>query len=71
MTIQNEHHADDKESRLPQSGNHEEETTLWATHDVSGYGNELRSVQLPADLEKAFGESWQRNEPCYRYLAEH
>ncbi len=28
-------------------------------------------LMMPPDLDKAFEESWQRNEPGYRYLAEH
>ncbi len=31
---------------------------------------EVRPVMTP-ELRKAFEESWQRNEPGYRYLAEH
>jgi antitoxin component of MazEF toxin-antitoxin module len=31
---------------------------------------EIRPVLSP-DLRKAFEESWQRNEPGYRHLAEH
>ena len=31
---------------------------------------EIRPLLSP-DLRKAFEESWRRNEPGYRYLAEH
>ncbi len=31
---------------------------------------EIRPVMTP-ELRKAFEESWRRNEPGYRYLAEH
>ncbi len=31
---------------------------------------EIRPAMSP-ELRKAFEESWQRNEPGYRYLAEH
>jgi antitoxin component of MazEF toxin-antitoxin module len=31
---------------------------------------EIRPVMTP-DLRKVFEESWKRNEPGYRYLAEH
>ena len=31
---------------------------------------ETRAV-LPADLQKAFDDSWEQNEAGYRYLADH
>ena len=32
---------------------------------------ELRRQAMSPELHKAFEESWHRNEPGYRYLAEH
>jgi hypothetical protein len=37
---------------------------------VEVYPAEIRPAMSP-ELHKAFEESWSRNEPGYRYLAEH
>ncbi len=37
---------------------------------VEVYPAEIRQAMSP-ELHKAFEESWRRNEPGYRYLAEH
>ena len=68
MTIQNEQHANNSESRVPRFTNREEEATFWDTHDVSDYWDELKPVKLSVSKNLSKGITIRLDEETLEML---